>query len=127
MDFEVITLPNASISIGPYALATRSGDFIFVSGQGPFDPKTGKVVEGGIRAQTRQVLENITSILEAADTDLAHVVKVMIFLTDWKYFQEMNETYATFFPGKQPARSTVQGARWPEGALLAMEATALVR
>lgn len=127
MDFDAITVPGANMAIGPYSLATRAGDFIFVSGQAALDPKTGRLVEGGIRAQTAQILENINAILEAAGSDLSHVVKITIFLTDWKYFAEMNETYATFFPGKAPARSTVQGARYPEGSLIAMEATALVR
>ncbi len=125
MDFEVISAPSASTSVGPYSHATRAGDFIFISGQWAFDPKTGRLVKGGIREQTAQVLRIITAILESAGSDLSHVVKVTVFLHDWKYFKEMNETYAEFFPGKAPARSTVQGLRWPEGSLVAIEAIAL--
>lgn len=127
MDFEVISAPNASLSVGPYSHATRAGDFIFVSGQAALDPKTGRLVEGGIGEQTTQVLRNISAILETAGSDLSRVVKVTVFLHDWKYFKEMNETYAQCFPGKAPARSTVQGERWPEGSLVAIEAIALAK
>jgi 2-iminobutanoate/2-iminopropanoate deaminase len=125
MDFEVIAVSGASISVGPYSHATRAGEFIFVSGQAALDPKTGRLIEGGIREQTKQVLRNINAILQAGGSDLSRVVKVTVFLHDWKYFQEMNETYAEFFPGKAPARSTVQGVRWPDGSLVAIEVIAL--
>ncbi len=125
MDFEAISVPNALLTVGPYSHATRAGDFIFISGQAALDPNTGRLIEGGIREQTKQILQNISAILEAAGSDLGHVVKVTVFIHDWKYFREMNETYAEFFPGKAPARSTVQGARYPEGALLAIEAIAI--
>ena len=90
-------------------------------------PATGKLVEGGIREQTRQVIRNIEAILSSADSDLAHVVKVTVFLHDWVYFREMNEVFGEFFNRKPPARSTVCGPRWPEGSLLAMEAIAVTR
>jgi len=125
MDFEVITTPNAPQSKGPYSQATRAGDFIFCAGQGGFDARTGALVEGGIRQQTQQVLRNLGAILEAAGSGLNRVVKVTVFLHDWKDFQGMNDAYAEFFPDKRPARSTVQGQRWPEGSLVAMEAIAL--
>lgn len=124
MDFEVISTPNAPQAKGPYAQATRAGDFIFCAGQGGFDPNTGMLVEGGIREQTKQVLRNLSAILEAAGSGLNRVVKVTVFLHDWKDFQGMNEVFAEFFPEKLPARSTVQGQRWPEGSLVAMEAIA---
>jgi len=82
-------------------------------------------VEGGIREQTRQTLRNLELVLRGAGCDLSHVVKVTIFLHDWKYFKEMNETYAEFFATNPPARSTAQGSRYPDGALVAMEAIAL--
>ena len=107
MDFEVIAVPNASLTVGPYSHATRAGDFIFVSGQAALDPKTGRLIEGGIREQTSQVLRNISAILEAAGSDLSRVVKVTVFLHDWKYFQGMNETYAEFFDFDGPTRTTV--------------------
>ena len=127
MEFEVIATTNAPQSVGPYSQATRAGDFIFCAGQAGFDPQTGRIVEGGIGEQTRQVLRNLAAILEEAGSDLTHVVKITVFLHDWQYFQEMNATYAEFFGTKAPARSTVQGARWPDGSLVAMEAIALVR
>ena len=127
MNFDIISTPNAPPSVGPYSQATRAGDFIFCAGQGAFDPQTGQLVEGGIREQTAQALRNLGAILEAAGSNLSRVVKVTIFLHDWKYFKEMNETFAEFFGEKPPARSTAQGERWPEGSLVAIEAIALVK
>jgi len=124
---EVIATDRAPKSVGPYSQAIRAGDFVFVAGQTAFDPATGKLVEGGIKEQTIQVLKNIQHILEAAGTKLNRVVKVTVFLSDWKYFKEMNEAYADFFPVNPPARSTVQGERWPEGHLLAIEVIALAK
>jgi 2-iminobutanoate/2-iminopropanoate deaminase len=126
MDIHVISSPDAPKAIGPYSQAIRSGDFIFCSGQAGFDPETGKIVEGGIRAQTAQVLQNLETVLKAAGSSLSRVVKVTVFLHDWKYFKDMNETYAEFFKENAPARSTVQGARWPEGSLVAMEVIAAI-
>ncbi len=125
MDIEIISTANAPKSVGPYSQATRAGGFVFCAGQGGFDLKSGRLVEGGIREQTRQILRNISAILEAAGSSMSRVVKVTVFLHDWKYFGEMNEVFAEFFPEKPPARSTVQGERWPEGSLVAIEAIAL--
>ena len=111
--------------IDPYSPAVRAGDFIFCSGVAGFDPKSGQVVEGGLRGQTAQAFRNLEATLTAAGSDLSRVVKVTVFLHDWKYFKEMNETYAEFFGKNPPARSTVQGARWPEGSLVAIELIAL--
>lgn len=127
MEKVIISTPTAPSSVGPYSQATRAGDLIFVAGQGGFDPETGLLVDGGIREQTSQVIKNISSILEAAEGDLSRVLKVTVFLHDWKYFKEMNEVFGEFFSEKPPARSTVQGSRWPEGSLVAMEAIALAR
>jgi 2-iminobutanoate/2-iminopropanoate deaminase len=100
--------------------------WIFCSGQGAFDPATGQLVPGGIQEQTRRVLRNIDAVLRAAGTGLDRVVKVTVFLADWKYFKGMNEAYAEFFGSdRAPARSTVQGDRCPEGHLVATEAIAL--
>jgi 2-iminobutanoate/2-iminopropanoate deaminase len=127
MDFDVISTPDAPAVVGPYSQATRAGGFVFCAGQGAFDPKTGRIVEGGIRAQTRQVFANLRTVLEAAGSGLDRVVKVTVFLHDWKDFREMNETYAEFFPQRPPARSTIRGERWPEGSLIAMDAIAVER
>jgi 2-iminobutanoate/2-iminopropanoate deaminase len=126
MDIHVITSPDAPKAVGPYSQAIRAGDFIFCSGQAGFDPTTGKIVDGGIRAQTAQVLRNLDTVLKAAGSGLNRVVKVTVFLHDWAYFKEMNETYAEFFKENAPARSTVEGERWPEGSLVAMEAIAVI-
>jgi len=101
---KFIASDNAPKSIGPFSQAIQAGDFIFVSGQGAFVPATGKLVAGGIKEQTRQVIENIRIIAEAAGSSLDRVVKVSVFLTDWKYFSEMNEAYAEFFKSNPPAR-----------------------
>lgn len=123
---EVISTSKAPKAVGPYSQGTRAEGFIFCAGQGAFDPVTGELVAGGIREQTRQVLRNIQAVLEAGGSSLDHVVKVTVFLSDWKYFKEMNEAYAEFFgTDHPPARSTVQGERWPEGHLVAIEAVAL--
>ena len=122
---EVISTDKAPKSVGPYSQAIRAGEFIFVSGQAAFNPLTGVLVEGGIKEQTRQVLRNIQTILEAAGSNLERTVKVTVFLTDWKYFKEMNEAYAEFFKTNPPARSTIQGERWPEGHLIAIDVIAL--
>jgi 2-iminobutanoate/2-iminopropanoate deaminase len=126
MNISVISSSDAPQAIGPYSQAIRAGDFIFCAGQAGIDPATGKIAEGGIRAQTAQVLRNLDTVLKAAGSSLKRVVKVTVFLHDWKYFKEMNETYAEFFTENPPARSTVQGARWPEGSLVAMEAIAVI-
>ena len=125
MEIEVISSPDAPRALGPYSQATRAGGFIFCAGQGASDPATGRLVEGGIKEQTRQVFRNLGAVLKAADSDLSRIVKVTVFLHEWKYFPEMNEVFAEVFPNNPPARSTVQGARWPEGALVGIEAIAL--
>lgn len=125
-NIEVIATSKAPKAVGPYSQGTKAGGFIFCAGQGAFDPATSQLVAGGIREQTRQVLRNIQAVLEASGSGLDRVVKVTVFLSDWKYFQEMNEAYAEFFDTDHPpARSTVQGERWPQGHLVAIEAVAL--
>ena len=113
--------------MGPYSQATRAGQFIFCAGQGGIDPTTGKLVEGGIREQTRQAIRNLQTILEAAGSDLSHVVMVTVMLHDWKYFEEMNAAFAELFGEKAPARSTIRGERWPPGSLVAVNAIAVSR
>lgn len=127
LDREVISTDKAPKSVGPYSQAIRAGEFIFCAGQGAFDPTTGKLVDGGIKEQTRQVLRNLQAVLEAAGSCLDRAVKLTVFLSDWKYFKEMNEAYGEFFKTDPPARSTIQGARWPEGHLVAIEAIALAK
>jgi len=123
---EIIKSSKAPKSVGPFSQGTKAGGFIFCSGQGAFIPETNELVPGGIKEQTRQVIKNIQAVVEAGGSSLDKAVKVTVFLSDWKYFKEMNEAYAEFFgTDHPPARSTVQGARWPEGHLVAMDAIAL--
>jgi 2-iminobutanoate/2-iminopropanoate deaminase len=125
MKIDVISASNAPQAIGPYSQATRAGQFIFCAGQAGFDPATMKLVDGGIREQTAQTLRNIDAILKSAGSSLRRVVKVTVFLHDWKYFKEVNEVFGEFFKENPPARSTVQGSRYPEGSLVAIEAIAV--
>lgn len=99
---------GAPTPAGPYTPAIIAGDFVFVSGQGPLKPGTREIVQGDVRVQTRQVLENIKSILEAAGCTMADVVKVTAHLADMKDFQAYNEVYGEYFPQPFPARTTVQ-------------------
>ena len=123
---DVIRTDRAPKAVGPYSQGIRAGGFVFCAGQGAFDPATGTLVPGGIREQTRQCLLNIRSVLQAAGSDLDRVAKVTIMLADWKDFAGMNEAFAEFFGTESPpARSTVQGQRWPEGSLVAIDAVAV--
>src|SRR5262245_22549306 len=110
MDIEIVSTTDAPRAVGPYSQATRANGFVFCSGQGASDPATGRLVQGGIRAQTAQVLKNLSALLDASGSRLSRVVKITVFLHDWKDFKEMNAVFAEFFPERPPARSTVQGA-----------------
>ena len=105
---EVFKTNRAPAPIGPYSQAVRAGSLLFISGQGPIDPKTGKKVIGDIKEQTRQVLENIKVILEAAGLTLENVVKVNVYLRNMSDFPKMNEVYKEYFKENPPARTTVQ-------------------
>ncbi len=105
---ERYIMPGAPKPRGPYSHAVRAGDFIYVSGMGPIDPKTNEFSFGDIRFETRLVLENIRSILESCGASMADVVKCSVFLDDRKDFPAMNEVYAEFFGEAPPARTTVQ-------------------
>jgi 2-iminobutanoate/2-iminopropanoate deaminase len=127
MNVESISSANFPQTMGPYSQATRAGHFIFCAGQGGVDPTSGKLVGSGIREQSRQTIRNLQTILEAAGSDLAHVVMITVLLHDWKYFEGMNEVFEESFGQKPPARSTICGERWPEGALVAMSAIAVTK
>lgn len=111
-------------AVGPYSQAIVAGSFVFASGQLPIDPATGSFAEGGIKEQTRQSLTNVGSVLEAAGTDLAHVVKTTVFLSDMANFGAMNEVYAEFFSQPFPARSAVAVKTLPKDALVEIEVVA---
>lgn len=126
MDRQPIRTDRAPVPRGPYNQAIRVGDTIYVAGQIPVDPATNQVVEGGIEAQTRRVLDNIGAILDEAGASLDRVVKTTIFLVDVGEFAAMNAIYAEYFPGTAPARSTVQVAALPgTGVRLQVDAIAV--
>ena len=121
---NVIQTDKAPAAIGPYSQAVQAGGLLITSGQLPLDPATGAFPEG-IEAQTKQSLTNAKSILEAAGTDMDHVIKTTVFLKDMNDFAAMNGVYATFFgEGGFPARSAVEVARLPKDALVEIEAIA---
>ena len=121
---QSIASPLAPKPVGPYSAALRAGQLLFVSGQVPLDPATGRMVEGDIGVHTRRVLENVRARLEAAGLSFAHVVRTTVFLADMNDFQAMNEIYATFFSEPYPARSTVQAARLPRDARIEIDVIA---
>ena len=126
---ETVSTDKAPKAIGPYSQGIKAGDFVFTAGQAGVDPAIGKLVEGSIAEQTRQTLKNIQAILEAAGTSLDRVVKCGVFLQDMADFQAMNAVYAEFFPPDKnpPARTTVQAAKLPLGALVEIDAVALIK
>jgi len=123
---KVIQTERAPKAIGPYSQAIQAGNFLFLSGQIPLDPKTGELAKGDIGQQTKQVLENIKGILESQELGMEDVVKVTIFLRDIGNFNRVNEVYATYFPPPAPARSTVEVAKLPRNAEIEIGAIALI-
>ena len=122
---EIVSTPKAPAAVGPYSQAVKCGGLIYVSGQLPLDPATGKMPEA-TTDQARQSLSNVKAILEAAGSSLDKVLRVGIFMTDLADFKPVNEIYATFFTGDCPARATVQVAALPLGAKIEIEAVAEV-
>ncbi|GAB6101687.1 RidA family protein [Thermococcus atlanticus] len=120
---EAVFTDKAPRPIGPYSQAIKAGEFLFISGQIPVD-RDGNLVEGGIKAQTRQVLENIRAILEAAGAGLDNVVKVTVYLKDMNDFGAMNEVYAEYFGSSKPARAAVEVSRLPKDVRIEVEAIA---
>ncbi|WP_424009218.1 RidA family protein [Haloferax denitrificans] len=108
-----LTTADAPDSIGPYSQGIISGDKLYVSGQGPVDPETGKVVDGTPAEQTRRTLENVEAILEAGGSSLADVVKATVFLKDMRYYNEVNEVYGEYMSAPYPARSAVEVVKLP--------------
>jgi len=107
MDRQIVHPPGRAWPVAPLSLGIKSGGHIYCSGQLPTDPRTGQVVSDDIRAQTRQVLENLQQVLQAAGSELGKVLKVTVYLTDIAEFAAMNEAYREFFPADPPARTTV--------------------
>ena len=121
---KAINADKAPAAVGPYVHAVEAGGLIFTSGQLGLDPVDGTLPEG-IKAQAHQALKNLAAVLEAADSDLAHVVKTTVFLDDINDFVAVNEIYAQYFDGEVPARSCVEVAKLPKGGLVEIEAIAV--
>ncbi|ATG72705.1 regulator [Zobellella denitrificans] len=126
MTKTVIATDKAPAAIGPYVQATRIGNMVYTSGQIPLDPVTMDIVEGGIEAQTKQVMDNLMAVLEEAGASASSVLKTTCFLSDMNNFLAFNEVYASYFVAGAPARSCVEVARLPKDVLVEVEAVAYV-
>jgi 2-iminobutanoate/2-iminopropanoate deaminase len=123
---KVIHSDKAPKAVGPYSQAILTGNLVFTSGQIAIDPGSGKLIDGGIKEQARQVMANLSAVLEAAGTDLTRTIKATVFLNDIKNFSEFNEVYSEYFPSNPPARSAFQVAALPLGAMVEIELIATV-
>ena len=119
---ETVTADPGPPAAGPYSHAVKSNGLVFLSGQTPVDPDTGKLVEGSIGDQTRRCLDNLAIVARAAGAQLTDAVRVGIYVTDISTFKDVNEAYATFFGDGPPARSTVGVAALPLGARVEIDA-----
>jgi len=123
---KIIHTDNAPKAIGPYSQAVRIENMVFTAGQIGLDPGTMEIVEGGIEAETRQVLLNLQHVLEAANSGLSYVIKTTVFLRDMDDFPKMNAVYSEFFSENPPARSTVAVASLPKGVAVEIDVVALL-
>jgi len=126
MKKEIIISEKAPQALGPYSVAVKAGHFVYSAGQLGLDPETGEFAPGGIEGETRQALENLKNVLEAAGSSLEKVVKTTVFLRDMNDFGAMNAVYGEFFTEDFPARSAVQVARLPKDGAVEIEAVALL-
>ncbi len=124
MPKQVVATENAPAAVGAYSQGIIANGFVFTAGQIPLIPGTSSLRDGGIEAQTRQSMNNVKGVLEAAGSGLHKVVKTTVFLADIADFAAFNAVYAEFFPSEPPARSTVQAGGLPVGALVEIEAVA---
>jgi 2-iminobutanoate/2-iminopropanoate deaminase len=121
---KVIHTEKAPKAVGPYSQAIESNNMLFISGQIPIDPLTGKIVEGGIKEQTRQVMENISAILKAAGYSFDDVIKSTCLLADMNDFAAMNEVYGSYYQVNPPARAAYGVVKLPLGAMIEIETIA---
>ncbi|OHC16175.1 MAG: reactive intermediate/imine deaminase [Planctomycetes bacterium RIFOXYB12_FULL_42_10] len=124
MEKSVISTNNAPAAIGPYSQAIKAGNLVFISGQIPVIPATGEILRGDIKLQTKQVLENLKNILDAAGSCIDNVVKTTVFMKDLNDYTAINDVYKEFFTDKPPARAAVQAARLPRDVGVEIEAIA---
>jgi 2-iminobutanoate/2-iminopropanoate deaminase len=121
---QAISSPDAPKAIGPYSQAVRAGQLLFVSGQVPLDPATGRIVDGDIAAQTRRVFANLGAVLAAGGRSFADVVRTTVFLADMNDFAAVNAVYGEYFAEPYPARATVEVARLPKDARVEIDVIA---
>jgi 2-iminobutanoate/2-iminopropanoate deaminase len=126
MYMKRISTDNAPAAFGPFCQAMVSNGMVFTSGALPLDPETGALVDGGIVQQTHRTLKNLQAVVEAAGASMETIIQVVIYLTNMKDFDEMNEVYASYFNDSYPARATVGVAALAKGALVEMQAIAAV-
>ena len=124
---KTISIDHAPAAIGPYSQAIMAHGFLFTAGQIALDPKSGQIVDGGIDAQTQRVLANLTAVLHAGGATWNDVVKTTVYLADLTDFARVNELYGKHLGDARPARSTVQAAALPRGALVEIDAIAYVK
>lgn len=121
---QIVRSADAPAPVGPYSQAVICNDLVFTAGQIALDPATSKILPADIGQQTRQCLTNLRAVLQAAGTDLAHVLKTTVFLKNMDDFSAMNEVYAEFFQSSPPARSAVEVSRLPKDVLVEIECVA---
>ena len=127
MDKQAVSTSLGPSAIGPYSQAIRAGNLVFVSGQIPIDPATGKIIDDKtIQAQTRRVLQNLTAIVMAAGGSIDSIVKTTVYLRDMSEFAEMNAVYAEFFGMRPPARATIEAARLPRDVSIEIDCIAAI-
>ena len=125
MKRQIISIKSAPSAVGPYSQAVSAGGFLFVSGQIPLDPATGRMVEGDIAAQTQRVMNNVGAVLKAAGLGFEELLKTTIYLADMADFAAVNEVYGRCFPSEPPARACIQIAALPKGARIEIDAVAM--
>ena len=123
---QEVSTDKAPEALGPYSQAIISDDLIFCSGQIPFDPATGEMVDGGIREQTRRCLDNLSAVLDAAGSSMQDVVKTTVYLADMGDFAKMNDVYAEYFEKPAPARAGMEASALPKGARIEIDAIARI-